>query len=102
MRTSGMKLIDRKLTIKLIEMLGVTVLVKKVIKAAAARLCRHMFWSEKNILKEPLDFQENNTKRTKAIWKKQVETLIKEIGLSKDIRLRFGSKEIGLRKDNLI
>ena len=84
-------------------MLTITVSVKRMVTARAVRWYGHVLRREEgNILKETLNFKtigRGKGGRPKASWKKQVETLIKDIDLRKENapsgkRCRLGVKTV--------
>ena len=81
------KPIGRKNTNELMQMLGITVPIERMIRAETVSWYRHVLRKEEgNILKEVLNFEitgRRKRRRPKATWKKQVEALIKHIDLRK-------------------
>ena len=54
----GIKLIDRKNTKELMQILGITVLIERTLRAAAVRWCGHVLRREEDdILKEAMGFE---------------------------------------------
>ena len=84
---SGVKLIDRKNTEELLQMLGITVPVERMVRASAVRWYGRTL-QRGYILKVALNLEvtgRRKNERPKATWKKkQVEIPIKDIDLRKE------------------
>lgn len=84
----GVKLVERKNTIELMNMLGVKECIVKVVTANAVRWYGHVLRrSEDNILKRALTFTAKGTRargRPRKTWLNQVEGYVKKMGLKKD------------------
>ena len=94
----GVKLVDRKNTEELMEMLGLKKTLDKMAKANGVRWYGHAIRREDdNILKKAMIMEVNGQRkrgRPKMTWKKQVEESVKKVGLKvKEIADRTRWKE---------
>ena len=81
----GVKLVDRKNTEELMEMLGLKETLDRMAKANGARWCGHVVKRDDNdILKKAMMLEVNGQRkrgRPKMTWRRQVEESVKKVGL---------------------
>ena len=81
----GVKLVDRKNTEELMEMLGLKKTLDRMAKANGVRRCGHVIRREDdNMLKKAMMMEVNGQRkrgRPKMTWKRQVEESVKKVGL---------------------
>ena len=80
----GVKLVDRKNTEELMEMLGLKKTLDRMAKANGVRWYGHVIRRDDNILKKVMMMEINGQRkrgRPKMTWKGQVEESVKKVGL---------------------
>ena len=83
--------------------MGITVPIERIIRTVAVRWYAHVLQREENILKEALNFEVTGGRKQedhKLPGKKQVEALIKNIGLRKDATLEKMAVSVETVKGN--
>ena len=84
----GVKLMDKKITKELMEMLGLVESLEMIAKANAVRWYGHVLRREDgNILRKALDLEvmgKRRRGRPKSTWKRKVEEEVKKLGLEKE------------------
>ena len=81
----GVKLLDRRNSEDLMDMLGIKESLDRTAEASSMRWYSHVLRKDEKMLVKALKFEESGSRgRPKQMWKKQVENEMKENGLVKE------------------